>query len=200
MDVALALLTRFWKPLLIGLALVALWFGAVGLKHAYDDERRAEGAAPIQKKLDQYIKTAQERTTAMTMAWNEKRHQADQLAQERDHAIAEKLAAAKRAAATLPPAVAAIVVPADVVRLLNDPGPAVDPAGAARPPEPTPRADAAVPGPADPAGPESNFGLMVETWRSARVLYEACVERVALITEFYDSLRAVQAVPPVPSQ
>ena len=196
MGIVIDLALRFWKPLAIGLAVLAIVLAVGALKRSYDDGKRAEGAKPVQEMHDAYVKRAQDRATELALLWDQKRQQADQFAQERDHAIAEKLAAAKRAAATLPPAIAAAVVPADVVRLLNDPGPAADPADVARPAEPTPRADAAVPGPADPAGEESNFGLMVETWRTARVLYEACVERVDQITAFYDSLRAAQ--PPTP--
>ena len=37
---------------------------------------------------------------------------------------------------------------------------------------------------------------MVETWRTARVLYEQCVDRVAQLVGFYDALRATQGPTP----
>ena len=62
MSVVLSLLFRFWKPLALGLALLALWLSIGALKHRYDEGKRDEGRAEVQAKFDEYVTAARERS------------------------------------------------------------------------------------------------------------------------------------------
>ena len=211
MDVALAVLAKIWKPLAIVGAVLILWFGLLAIKHSYDDGKRAEGALPVQEMHDAYVKAARERTTAITLAWDAKRIEAETAGKVADDERARRIAESKVRLAALPAAVAAAPVDARAVSLLNDAiaGQQPAPAGPAAEPEP---AAAAVAQGADqqreqmhPPGDRPGDGLhdngttvgLLTGWALEAIrLYDQCREQVIGWQAFDRGLQAAQGAEP----
>lgn len=191
---AVDLALRFWKPIAIGLAVLAIVLAAGALKRGYDDGKRAEGAAPVQEMHDAYVKAARERTTAITLAWDQKRIEAEAAGKAADDERARRIAESKKRAAALPAAVAAVVVPAAALELLDDairtsdraetPGSAGAPVE--NPPAVTPAA----------AEPDGTVGLLTAWGLEVVALYDACRDQVTGWQGFYRGLQAAQTPEP----
>lgn len=207
MDVALAVLAKIWKPLAIVGTVLILWFGMLAIKHSYDDGKREEGAAPVRAEFAAYVETARKRTTAITLAWDQKRIEAEAAGKVADDERAKRMAESKVRLAALPPAVAAVPVDARAVSLLNDAiaGQQPAPAGPAAEPEP---AAAAVAQGADqqreqmhPPGDRPGDGLhdngttvgLLTGWALEAIrLYDACRAQVTGWQAFYRNLQDAQ--------
>ena len=134
LDLAL----KFWKPLAGIVLCIAIALALGAMKRSYDDGKREEGAAPIRAEFKAYKDAAMARTTAITLAWDAKRIEAEQAGKVADDERAKRMAESKVRLAALPAAVAAAPVDARAVSLLNDAiaGQQPAPAGPAAEPEP----------------------------------------------------------------
>ena len=178
----------------IGVALIGLWFGAVGIKHTYDDGKRAEGAKPVQERFDVYVKAARERTSAITLAWDQKRIEAEQAGKVADEERAKLFAESKMRAQALPAAVAAVVVPAAALGVLDA---AIDAGSAAPTPGPAGAPPAATPAAAETAAqPDGTVGLLIEWGAMAVAKYDECRDLVTGWQAFYRGLQAAQVPEP----
>lgn len=191
MGIVLDLALRFWKPLAGIVIVLAIVLALGAMKRSYDDGKRAEGAKPVQAAFDAYVKAAQERTTAITLAWDAKRIEAEQAGKVADDERAKRMAESQKRLAALPPAVAAVVVPGGVRMLLND---AID--SAAAPPAvasaPIEAAPAVAESPASDRAADTTIGQLAE-W-GAEVINVCAVyrDRALALVQFYESLRESQ--------
>lgn len=193
MEIALALLAKIWKPLAIVAAVAILWFGLLAVKHSYDDARRAEGAAPALKQLtalQDQVKAAQDRASALALQWDTERQKAEAAAKGMDDERSKRLAEAQIRVKALPAVVAAVVVPAAALGVLDDAIRASEPVpapGPAREPEQArPVAATAAPDADGTLGPLIQWGAQVVT------LYDACRDQVHGWQAFYRGLQAAQ--------
>ena len=207
LDLAL----KFWKPLAGVVLCIAIALALGAMKRSYDDGKREEGAAPIRAEFKAYKDAAMARTTAITLAWDQKRIEAEQAGKVADDERARRIAESKVRLAALPAAVAAAPVDARAVSLLNDAiaGQQPAPAGPAAEPEP---ATAAVAQGADqqreqmhPLGDRPGDGLhdngttvgLLTGWALEAIrLYDQCREQVIGWQAFYRGLQAAQGAEP----
>lgn len=196
MGIVLDLALRFWKPLAGIVIVLAIVLALGAMKRSYDDGKRAEGAKPVQAAFDAYVKAAQERTTAITLAWDAKRIEAEQAGKVADDERAKRMAESQKRLAALPPAVAAVIVPGRALSLLDDAIRASD--------SPTPAGPAAVPVESPAATPvaapeqDGTVGLLTAWGLDVVRLYDACREQVTGWQAFYKGLQVAQhqGVPP----
>lgn len=183
-------LLTWWRPIAAAVALVALYLAVVGLKHSYDEGKRDEGRAEVQAKFDAYVTAAMERTSAITLAWDAKRIEAETAGKVADDERAKRFAESKMRAQALPAAVAAVVVPAAALGVLDDAIRASDRAetpGSAGAPVENPAA-------ATPAAtePDGTVGLLTAWGLEVVALYDACRDQVTGWQTFYRGLQAAQ--------
>ena len=190
LDLAL----KFWKPLALFVAALAIALALGAIKRSYDDGKREEGAAPVRAEFEAYKKTAMERTSAITLAWDAKRIEAEQAGKVADDERAKRFAESKKRAQALPPAVAAVVVPGRALSLLDDAIRASDPAPIAGPAVAPVESPAAAP----VAAPEQDgtVGLLTAWGLDVVRLYDACREQVIGWQAFYAGLQAAQTPEP----
>ena len=194
------MLLTFWKPIAGLVALLALGLAIMAVKHSYDDGKREEGAAPVRAEFDAYRKAATERTTAITLAWDQKRIAAETAQKGLDDERANRLADASKRAQALPAAVAAVVVPAAALSVLDDAIRASDQPAATGSAggivEARPAPAAAAPDPA--RNGDGNVGLLVQWGVLVSAMYDACRDQVTGWQRFYADLRAAQPAEPAP--
>jgi hypothetical protein len=163
-----------------GLFAIGLCIAAWGAWHQFTGHYINEGRAEVQAKWDAdkaaRLKAFADMTTKWVVAAQDAEKAQETLADERHKAEV----IAQQRAHSLPPAVAAIRIPAVAVSVPNDALGGSPPAG----PSPKPQADTA-PSPAD-----SNVGLVIG-WTTDTVipLYNACLDEVKGWQAFYQSLR-----------
>lgn len=183
-----------WRVIAAGIAaLAALSLFAYGA-HKYNEHERAEGRAEVQAKFDAFKAekekerlAAVQRATDITNLWNATRERGDKLERERDAERNQRLAAATVAAKTLPPGVAAVVVPAPAVRVLND---AIDAGNTSHVAEPA----GSVAKDAAPVaeGAASTVGLLTQWGVQCADLYDEARGMVEGWQRFYAGLQAAQ--------
>lgn len=187
-------LLTWWRPIAAAVALVALYLAVVGLKHSYDEGKRDEGRAEVQAKFDAYVTAAMERTSAITLAWDAKRIEAETAGKVADDERAKRFAESKMRAQALPAAVAAVVVPAPAVgvlqRAIDDSAAATGPARESEPAHPI-----AAEHP-DDTGAASTVGLLTAWGLEVVRLYDACRDQVTGWQAFYQGLQAAQEPTP----
>ena len=190
LDLAL----KFWKPLAMFVAALAIALALAAMKRSYDDGKRAEGAKPVQAAFDAYVETARKRTTEITLAWDAKRIEAEQAGKVADEERAKLFAESKMRAQALPPAVAAVVVPAAALGVLDA---AIDAGSAAPTPGPAGAPPAATPAAAETAAqPDGTVGLLIEWGAMAVAKYDECRDLVTGWQAFYRGLQAAQVPEP----
>ncbi len=141
------------------------------------------GSAEVQKDWDADKAKREKALTDMTLLWDQQRQASEKAQQEAASERAKREQVASDRVRTLPPAVAAIRVPAVAIRVPND---ALG--GAA----PTPRA-APEPGDGSVAAPgDSNVGLVIGWAVDVIGYYNACRDEVIGWQTFYQSLRNAQ--------
>ena len=190
LDLAL----KFWKPIAGIVIVLAIVLALGAMKRSYDDGKRAEGAKPVQEMHDAYVKAARERTTAITLAWDVKRVEAEQAGKVADDERAKRMAESKVRLAALPPAVAAVVVPAAALSVLDN---AIDAGSAAPAPGPAGEAPAAAPAVAETAAqPDGTVGLLIEWGALAVAKYDECRDLLTGWQTFYRGLQTAQGASP----
>lgn len=190
LDLAL----KFWKPIAGIVLCIAIILALGAMKRSYDDGKREEGAAPVRAEFAAYVETARKRTTAITLAWDQKRIEAETAGKVADNERAKRMAESKVRLAALPPAVAAVVVPGRALSLLDDAIRASDPTLAAGPAAAPVESPAAAP----VAAPERDgtVGLLTAWGLDVVRLYDACREQVIGWNAFYRGLQAAQVPEP----
>lgn len=194
MGFALDLALKFWKPLAGIVLCVAIALALGAMKRSYDDGKREEGAAPIRAEFAAYKDAAMARTTAITLAWDQKRIEAETAGKVADDERAKRMAESQKRLAALPAAVAAVVVPGRALSLLDDAIRASNPAPAAGPAAAPVESPAAAP----VAAPEQDgtVGLLTAWGLDVVRLYDACREQVIGWQAFYRGLQAAQVLEP----
>jgi len=183
-TIVLTFLKTFWKPVLIGILVLAFVGMVAWWKHKYDEERRDEGRAEVQAEWDADKAERVKLTTAMTLLWDNKRQDAEKIGEERDRLRMERTESVARQVASLPPAVAHLVIPADAVRVLSAGADSANAAGTPSQPEKAiaPRT----------ASADSNVGLLTGWAVTVLDILAECRDRVSEWEVFYASLRAAQ--------
>ena len=190
LDLAL----KFWKPLALFVAAMAIALALGAMKRSYDDGKRAEGAKPVQAAFDAYVETARKRTTEITLAWDAKRIEAETAGKVADDERAKRFAESKKRAQALPAAVAAVVVPAAALGVLDA---AIDAGSAAPTPGPAVAPPAATPAVAETAAqPDGTVGLLIEWGAMAVAEYDRCRDLLTGWQTFYRGLQAAQVPEP----
>lgn len=185
--------TTFWKPIALIVGIAALWFGVMALKHSYDEGKRDEGRAEVRAELDAYKAAAMERTSAITLAWDQQRQATEAAAKGLDDERSKRLADSRDRVRTLPPTVAAVVVPPRAASLLNDAIAASNQPAAAGPAfAPVESRPAAAASTDDRQSDASTVGQVTAWAVEVIALYSACRDQVAGWIAFYAGLRAAQ--------
>lgn len=178
-------LTPLGRLVLGALGVLALGLILLGLKHSYDEDRRAEGRAEVQAKWDADKAARLRAYTAMTTQWVTAQLDADRLAQQLATERQGRIDDAKKRAHNLPPADAALRFPASARSVLND---AV---GTAEPAE-TPRPTSSSASGAATAAEDSRVDLVTQWAVDVIGFYNACRDQVIGWQKFYAALRAAQ--------
>ena len=173
------------EPLLVrGLLVIGIAIAAWGAWHEFTGHYIDIGKAQVQALWDADKAKREKALTDMTMLWDQQRQKAEAAQEVAQHAQDQLIAQAQAAARALPPAVAAIRIPAVAVRVPND---ALDREPGATGPPAQPGADTA------PSAADSDVGLVVG-WIVDTVipLYNACRVEVTGWQAYYASLQAAQ--------
>ena len=193
LDLAL----KFWKPLAGIVICIAIALALGAMKRSYDDGKREEGAKPVRAELvalQKQVTAAQERASALALQWDQQRQVAEAAGKERDDERAKRMAESKVRLAALPPAVAAVVVPAAALSVLDN---AIDAGSAAPAPGPAGEAPAAAPAVAETAAqPDGTVGLLIEWGALAVAKYDECRDLLTGWQTFYRGLQTAQGASP----
>jgi len=183
----ITLLAAFWKPIAIGIAIIAL-VAAVGFaKHRYDEGKRMEGRAEVQALWDadraRNIKEGQ----AQEARWKTESEARQKAEQELSDERSKRAAVAAVAARSLPDRVARVVVPRESVRVLND---AIDAGNPGKTTGPAAKPDKAAPAAAE--GADSTVGLLTQWGVGCIAAYDDARAMVTGWQDFYHALQAAQ--------